>query len=53
MEILSIREYRIIKLYFYYGYVEREIAVMLELNQSTVNRLKHNALGKLRVYLQK
>ena len=50
--ILSNREYEIIYLYYFYGYLEREIAVMLGIHRTTVNRIKKRALGKLREILQ-
>ena len=50
--VLNEREYEIIYLYYFYGYVEREIAEMLNLHQSTINRIKRNALDKLREILK-
>ena len=52
IQILNSREYEIIYLYYFYGYVEREIAEMLNLHQSTINRIKRNALDKLREILK-
>ena len=50
--VLNEREYEIIYLYYFYGYLEREIAGMLNLHQSTINRIKRNALDKLREILK-
>jgi RNA polymerase sigma factor (sigma-70 family) len=52
IQILNSREYEIIYLYYFYGYLEREIAGMLNLHQSTINRIKRNALDKLREILK-
>ena len=50
--VLNEREYEIIYLYYFYGYLEKEIAGMLNLHQSTINRIKRNALDKLREILK-
>gem|GEM_PF-6898373 len=52
IQILNSREYEIIYLYYFCGYLEREIAEMLNLHQSTINRIKRNALDKLREILK-
>jgi len=52
IQILNSREYEIIYLYYFYGYLEREIAEMLGIHRTTVNRIKQRALGKLREILQ-
>jgi DNA-directed RNA polymerase specialized sigma subunit len=49
---LSSRELEIIRLYFWHGYIEREIGEMLGLHRVTINRIKNGALLKLRAIIQ-
>ncbi len=57
IELILIRELRrqltgrdglIIRLYFDYGYREREIGEMMKISQGRVNQIKRRALEKLR-----
>ena len=52
MTILSDTESRIIRLYYFYGYLEREIGEMMGLHRRKVSRIKKKAILKLREIMQ-
>jgi len=52
INILSDREKKIIKLCFEYGYTEREIAKIMKVHYSTINRIKQRALKTMKKYIE-
>jgi RNA polymerase sigma factor (sigma-70 family) len=52
ISILSDREKRVIRLSFEYGYTEREIAKIMRVHYSTINRIKQKALKTIKEYIE-
>jgi RNA polymerase sigma factor (sigma-70 family) len=52
LENLTEREKTIICLYFNYGYTEREIAKIIKVDQSTINRIKKKGIEAMKKYIK-